>query len=151
MIKKKDIIKRSIWIAGETLTDLWTYDAEFDVYVSKIFAIETLRFHKDGSIDTEMHYYMTNLRGVKALAKNLLNTVREHWSIENKLHHIKDRSWNEDKHYLKRGNLPEMFSGLLSIALNCLRLWFNDTRSFVQRAYFCADNLRFTCEKLRAT
>lgn len=151
MIKKKDIIKRSIWIADETFTDLWTYDAGFDVCVSKIFAIETVRFHKDGSSESEIRYYMTNLRGEKTLAKNLLNTVREHWSIENKLHHIKDRSWNEDKHYLKRGNLPEMFSGLLSIALNCLRLWFNDKRSFVQRAYFCADNFSFTCEKLRAT
>ncbi|MGE5352421.1 MAG: transposase [Acidobacteriota bacterium] len=119
--------------------------------ITSVFAVQSERFFSDGHTEKEIRYFMTNLPKEKLEPKRLLYLVREHWSIENRLHHIKDRSWNEDKHYLSKGNIGEMFSGILSIALNCLRLWFKDKGSFVQRAYYCADNFLFTCKKFRGT
>jgi hypothetical protein len=50
----------------------------------------------------------------------LLRLVRNHWSIENGLHWIKDVGWNEDKHYLKHGE--QMFIELTNTALSLLHL-----------------------------
>ena len=51
---------------------------------------------------------------------------RNHWSVENSLHHVKDRSWDEDVHTLRRPGLGEVYATLVNTALNALRLegWF---------------------------
>jgi hypothetical protein len=40
--------------------------------------------------------------------------IREHWSIENGLHLVKDRWRDEDKHYLSMPGLGERFTCLLN-------------------------------------
>ena len=44
----------------------------------------------------------------------------------NSLHHVKDRSWDEDVHTLRRPGLGEIFATLVNTGLNVLRLegWF---------------------------
>ena len=51
---------------------------------------------------------------------------RNHWTVENNLHHVKDRSWDEDVHTLRRPGLSEVFAVLVNTGLNALRLegWF---------------------------
>ena len=55
--------------------------------------------------------------------------IRNHWEIENSLHHMKDRSWDEDVHTLRRPGLGEVYASLVNTALNALRLegWFPRT------------------------
>jgi hypothetical protein len=43
--------------------------------------------------------------------------------VENHLHLIKDRWWDEDKHALFRPGLGEMWSSLTNLALSLLRTW----------------------------
>jgi len=72
-------------------------------------------------------------------AQQFLQRVRAHWSIENCLHHIEDRSWDEDRHTLRRPGLGVCFSMLLSLALTILQLneAFEAKMSMPRRAKQC--------------
>ena len=65
---------------------------------------------------------------------------RNHWSVENSLHHVKDRSWDEDVHTLRRPGLGEAFATLVNTGLNALRWegWFPARMSLPLRAKTCA-------------
>lgn len=49
-------------------------------------------------------------------------TIRGHWSIENRLHHVLDVSFREDDSRIRRGNAPENVARIRRIALNLLRI-----------------------------
>ena len=51
----------------------------------------------------------------------LLAAVRGHWQVENGLHFIKDRWWDEDRHYSKRPRVAEGFAVLLNAVVTVLR------------------------------
>jgi hypothetical protein len=51
----------------------------------------------------------------------LLKLVRGHWQIENSLHFVKDRWWDEDRHCLRRPGLAERLASMLNAALSVLR------------------------------
>jgi hypothetical protein len=55
-------------------------------------------------------------------ARGLLDLIRGHWSVENNLHHEKDRWWDEDRHVCRRPGLGERFTTLLSAAVSALRV-----------------------------
>jgi hypothetical protein len=64
----------------------------------------------------EVHYYVSNrLLPVEKYAR----AIRQHWYIENKLHHVKDVAFQEDRG-LRRVN-PALFSTCIDFALNRLR------------------------------
>jgi predicted transposase YbfD/YdcC len=54
-------------------------------------------------------------------AKLLLQTVRGHWGIENKVHWVLDIAFREDDCRIRKGNGAENFAVLRHIALNLLR------------------------------
>jgi hypothetical protein len=47
---------------------------------------------------------------------------RGHWGVENKLHFIKDRWWDEDRQWSNRAGLAERLATLRDSALTALRL-----------------------------
>jgi hypothetical protein len=47
--------------------------------------------------------------------------IRGHWQIENNLHFVKDRWWDEDRHWLRRPGLAPRCAALLNAALSLLR------------------------------
>ena len=49
----------------------------------------------------DVRYYATDLRPDRADAQRLGRMIRGHWSIENQRHHPKDRTWLEDRHWVK--------------------------------------------------
>lgn len=93
-----------------------------------------------GAVSQEQWYLLTSLSPAQCSPKGLLQLFREHWSIENSQHHVKDRSWDEDRHTLRRPGLGEVFATLVNASLNALRLkgWFPDTLSMPLRAKSCA-------------
>ena len=54
-------------------------------------------------------------------AKQLLQTVRSHWGIENRLHWVLDVVFNEDRGRTRKDNGPENFAVLRHLALNIMR------------------------------
>jgi len=68
--------------------------------------------------------------------KDLNRLVRGHWQVENCLHLVKDRWWDEDKHYLKRPGLGNVFAELRNAALSVLRLVKKPGESFTKAAEY---------------
>ena len=70
----------------------------------------------------ETRYFACSLDPAAVTPAELLALVRGHWSVENRLHFIKDRWWDEDRHYLSRPGLAERFALLTNAALAVLRV-----------------------------
>ena len=104
-----------------------------------------------GEASKERWYLLTSLPPHRCSPGEMLRLFRSHWSIENNLHHVKDRSWDEDRHTLRRPGLREVFATLVNVSLNTLRLacvwlafglrlegWFPSGMSMPLRAKTCA-------------
>ncbi len=48
-------------------------------------------------VRSETRYLITSLSPDQVSPKRLMDLVRGHWSVENGLHFIKDRWWDEDR------------------------------------------------------
>ena len=65
-----------------------------------------------------MRYYISSL---PSNAERILQAVRNHWSIENKLHWVLDVALDEDRSRVRKDQAPENFAVLRHIALNLLK------------------------------
>jgi hypothetical protein len=64
-----------------------------------------------------------------------LKYVRGHWQVENSLHFVNDRWWDEDRHWNRRPGLAPRLASLTNVALTLLRLTSpKDTRPLRARA-----------------
>ena len=70
----------------------------------------------------EARYLITSLNGDEVSAKRLMDLVRGHWGVENGLHFIKDRWWDEDRQWSLRAGLAERLAMLRGTSLAALRL-----------------------------
>ena len=93
-----------------------------------------------GEVSQECWYLLTSLPHGPCSPNEMLRLFRNHWSIENNLHHVKDRSWDEDVHTLRRPGLGEVLATLVNVRLNVLRQegWFPSRMSMPLRAKTCA-------------
>lgn len=69
----------------------------------------------------DVRYYTTDLRPDQADAQRLRRMIRGHWSIENQLHHPKDRTWLEDRHWVKNKKTGAVVTMLRSLACCVVR------------------------------
>ncbi len=109
---------RSIWLSDE-LADYLTFP-----HAQVVFRIERVRTKLDGTSPTrETVYGLTNRSGTGAkAAATLLGHVRGHWGIENKLHWVRDVTFDEDRSQVRKGNGPRAMASLRNIAISLLRL-----------------------------
>lgn len=70
---------------------------------------------------SETRYFLTSLDPGLVTATELLAAARAHWQIENSLFFIKDRWWDEDRHWTKRPGVSEWLAKLTSAAITVLR------------------------------
>lgn len=70
---------------------------------------------------TETRYFATALDPKQVTPGELLEAVRGHWQVENGLHYIKDRWWDEDRHYAAQPRVALGFTVLLSAVVTVLR------------------------------
>ncbi len=75
-----------------------------------------------GEVSRECWSLLPSLSSRRRPPKELLWAVRNHWGARNSLHHVKDRSWDEVVHTLRRPGLGEVYASLVNTALNALRL-----------------------------
>lgn len=74
-------------------------------------------------------FLATSLTAEKAPPARLLALARGHWSIENRLHRVRDDQMGEDRHVDRTHQGGEVLSLLRNTALNLLRgtmLWGNN-------------------------
>jgi hypothetical protein len=74
-----------------------------------------------GEIAEQVRYLITSLSPERASPERLLALSRGHWSIENRLFHVKDDSFGEDRHVLQRHRSGTNLSALRNVALGLLR------------------------------
>jgi predicted transposase YbfD/YdcC len=75
---------------------------------------------KKGKKTVEVVYLITSDRG--ASPETLAAWARRHWHIENKLHWVRDVTYQEDKSLVRTGNAPRVMASLRSLAISILRL-----------------------------
>lgn len=73
---------------------------------------------RDGTSYLEERYYISS---IELDAKLIGQSIRKHWSIENKLHWCLDVVFNEDNCRAREGNSAENFSIVRHIVLNLLK------------------------------
>lgn len=88
--------------------------------IAQVFWIRRERRIK-GKTTIDDVYGITSLDRSQADAKDLLAYNRSHWSIENRLHHVRDVTFGEDACRVRQGSSPELLAGLRNAALTLLR------------------------------
>ena len=138
--KKPGVIeKRRIW-TGEALADYIRDELGFPGARQGAMVEKETVDPATGEVSREQWYLLTSLISRRCGPKELLRVFRNHWRVENSLHHVKDRSWDEDVHTLRRPGLGEIYATLVNTALNALRLegWFPRQMSMPLRAKVCS-------------
>src|SRR3954465_3792487 len=74
-----------------------------------------------GKDSIEVVHAITSLSRERADAASLLNIARGHWGIENRLHHVRDRTCREDACRTRSGNAPQTLAALRNAALTIHR------------------------------
>jgi predicted transposase YbfD/YdcC len=87
--------------------------------VAQVFRL-TRTVHEDGKTRTEVVYGMTSLSPARASAARLLELVRDHWAIENRLHWRRDVTLREDHCQVRKGTAPRVLAVLNSFLLAML-------------------------------
>lgn len=109
------------------IRECWTIsDPEYLVYIRNLSDWKDLqtivmvrserRIGQESS--TKVRYYISSLAGD---AKQVLESVRGHWGIENKVHWILDVAFREDDSRIRKGNGAQNFAIVRRIALNLLK------------------------------
>ena len=68
-----------------------------------------------------MRYGITSLTPQRASAADLLKLCREHWTIENKIHWVRDAVFREDASSVRTGVIPQVMAAMRNTALSILR------------------------------
>ena len=92
-------------------------------HVGQVFRIvRTVVHRKSGRSSEETVYGVTSLRPEQADAHQLGELVRGHWEIENRLHWVRDVTFDEDRSQVRTGTGPRALASLRNFAISCLRL-----------------------------
>jgi predicted transposase YbfD/YdcC len=75
---------------------------------------------KKGKKTVEVVYLITSAG--TADPTTLATWVRGHWHVENKLHWVRDVTYQEDKSLVRTGNAPRVMATLRNLAISLLRL-----------------------------
>ncbi len=70
----------------------------------------------------ETVYAITSLTVIQARAAELSHLMRGHWFIENRLHWVRDVTYDEDRSQVRTGNGPRVMASLRNLAIAILRL-----------------------------
>lgn len=73
-----------------------------------------------GARTEETAYGITSLSRAEADAGRLMELVRGHWGIENKLHHVRDVTLKEDACRSRKGDSAQVLAALRNAALHLL-------------------------------
>jgi predicted transposase YbfD/YdcC len=105
---------------------------------------------RKGQVTRQVRYAVTSL-DERVSAKQLLQHVRGHWGIENRLHYVRDVTFGEDASQVRTGSAPQVLAGLRNAALALLRQdgWANIAEALRHNAWQPGVSLRLLGIPLR--
>lgn len=113
---------REIWTSSE-LNDYLDFP-----HVGQVFRIRRTTTDLQGNVvkgrksTTETVFGVTSLTPQQVTPAQLLAYNRGHWQIENRLHHVRDMAYDEDRSQVRKGRRPHAMATLRNIAISLLRL-----------------------------
>lgn len=76
-----------------------------------------------GNVRGEVVHGVTSRPGTDAAAgAALLRLARGHWTIENRVHWVRDVTFDEDRSQVRKGNGPRVMATLRNLAMSIVRL-----------------------------
>jgi predicted transposase YbfD/YdcC len=92
-------------------------------YTAQVCRIERIVCTLQGKLKrAEVAYGITSLSETKADAERLLNLSRGHWAIENRLHWVRDVTFNEDRSQIRTKAGPRVMATLRNLVISLFRL-----------------------------
>lgn len=91
-----------------------------------------------GKVGVEFAAFVTSLRPdpvPRKAAAELLALTRGHWSIENRLFHVRDVSFGEDACRVRSGHAPQNLAAIRNAAITLLNQHGHDNKAAAQRRY----------------
>lgn len=108
-------------------------------HVRQICRVERRRLRvRRGQVEkteVEISYAITSAPPERADATRLLQVLRGHWGIENKIHWVRDVTMDEDRCQVRTGAAPQAFAACRNLALTLLRRAGHDNIAAAQRTY----------------
>ncbi len=90
--------------------------------VQAIQIVRRRRTVTTGKVTLERVYGVTDLTAEQADATEIARRFRDHWGIENKVHHVRDATYAEDASRVHIGTAPRAMASLRNLAIGALRL-----------------------------
>jgi hypothetical protein len=115
-------------------------------YLHQVCRIERVCYPlHGGEPSSEVRYAATSLSAQQADPARLLQLARGHWSIENKVHYVRDRTFDEDRSQVRKHNAPQTMATLRNLAISLFRLaGVNGETSIAAALRHCAHKVRST-------
>jgi hypothetical protein len=113
---------RRLW-ASTALNDFVDFP-----YTKQVFRVERMTTDLHGNLvkgrtsTTEVVFGIASLDEQKAAPARLLDLNRGHWEIENRLHYVRDMTYDEDRSQVRKGNSPHALASIRNVAISLLRL-----------------------------
>jgi predicted transposase YbfD/YdcC len=82
----------------------------------------TVTNKRTGETRHEVVHGITSLSRERATTAQLLKLWREHWYIENKLHWVRDVTFDEDRSQVRAGHIPQVMAALRNTVISLLRV-----------------------------
>ena len=90
--------------------------------LQQVFEIErTVTRKRSGQTRCETVYGITSLSPQRADANRLLTLVRQHWTIENRSHWVRDVTYDEDRSQVRCGSIPQIMAALRNLVIGLMR------------------------------
>ncbi len=74
-----------------------------------------------GEITSETSFLITSLTPEQASPRVLLQLIRGHWGIENRVHWVRDVTFDEDRSQVRSGSIPQVMAALRNLTIGLLR------------------------------
>jgi len=101
----------------------------------------TVTKKRTGEMRREVAYAITSLSNERASARQLLQIWREHWHIENKLHWVRDVTFDEDRSQVRTARIPQVMAALRNVAVSLLRVSGAENIAAATRRYAARPHL----------
>ncbi len=104
-------------------------------YAAQVFRLERHRLALNhDTAEREVVFGVTSLAPEQATPAQLLALHRHHWGIENKLHYVRDVTFDEDRSRLRKHAGPHVMASLRNLAISLLRMAGADNIAAAVRA-----------------
>ena len=77
---------------------------------------------RKGKTEREVAYAITSVPATRTSPKLLLSLWRGHWGIEDRVHWVRDVTFDEDRSQVRSGSAPQVMAAIRNLAISLLRL-----------------------------